>query len=115
MELSEEIRAQTNWSTSLPIVEWADKAEKLEAGLEDEQMRSDVYDKNFQKAYKRNKELEAELAKEKESVTFLDAELDIKQRLVVAEKRVALLEAENEELKELFVYFFGENYDELRP
>ncbi len=87
MELSEEIRAQTNWSTSLPIVEWADKAEKLEA----------------------------ELAKEKESVTFLDAELDIKQRLVVAEKRVALLEAENEELKELFVYFFGENYDELRP
>ena len=33
---------------------------QLEADLEDEQLRSDVYDENFQDAYKRNKQLEAE-------------------------------------------------------
>ena len=34
-----------------------------------------------------------------------------KQRQIAEE--VAQLEAENEELRELFVYFFGENYEEL--
>lgn len=68
----------------------------------------DSYDE-LQVAKQRIAQLEAELAKEKETVTFLDASLDIKQRLVVAENRVAQLEAENNRYRDALYSIAGTN------
>ena len=97
-----------NFWTVERIVEWHKKNERIEqleedAFYEDKEGRGVRYKDWCQQLLSENATLKELLAKEQESVTFLDASFDIKQRLVVAENENAkLLQAVNDKDQELF-------------
>ena len=77
--------------------------------IQDWETREEMSVQEAEDKLNRFAQLEAELAKEKETVTFLDASLDIKQRLVVAENQVSQLEAENNRYRDALYSIAGTN------
>ena len=71
MSLSERIRNDVI-GIKRPADYWAEEVAQLEAELEDEKLRSDVYDKNFREAHNKNKQLEAELASRTETLDAIE-------------------------------------------
>lgn len=69
------------------------------------------------KCHNCHKSLDNEVRPYNKHIAQLEAENETLQRIgedkVILNEQVHALEAENEELRELFVYFFGENYEEL--